>query len=199
MGKALCVEAPCKINVHLRVKDRRSDGFHDLESVFLALSWGDTLRVELVDGEPGDEIRLDAKIPLGEPLPPGRNIIRRAAALFRDRTGFKGALRFTLEKRVPLGAGLGGGSSDGASALLALNALTGAGLSGEVLRGMAERLGSDVPFFLSGGAALVTGRGERIRNIEPPRDIRVVLVNPGFSSGTAEAFRLLDRYREAPD
>ncbi|MDR2028039.1 MAG: 4-(cytidine 5'-diphospho)-2-C-methyl-D-erythritol kinase [Treponema sp.] len=204
------VEAPCKINLHLRVKDRRSDGYHDLESLFLALAFGDTLRFELLEapgGEkrPGEGLYLDCTVPPGgalspEDLPPERNIVRRAVSLFRARTGFDRPLRVRLEKRIPLGAGLGGGSSDAASTLLALNELAETALSGNALEEMAGALGSDVPFFIravgTGGAAFVSGRGERIRSVPGPGDIAVALVNPGFPSGTADAFRLLDRRRE---
>jgi 4-diphosphocytidyl-2-C-methyl-D-erythritol kinase len=211
MRNGLSVAAPCKINLHLRVKGRRSDGYHDLESVFLALSFGDTLYFELGDTSGGDKRSQDCvilpewKIPgeagiPPEALPPERNIVHRAVSLFRTYTGFEKPLRITLEKRIPLGAGLGGGSSDAASTLLALNELAGAHLSGDTLENMAGNLGSDVPFFIrafdTGGAAFVSGRGERIRSIPGPGDIAVVLVNPGFPSGTAEAFRLLDCRRK---
>jgi 4-diphosphocytidyl-2-C-methyl-D-erythritol kinase len=210
MRNVLGIEAPCKINLHLRVKERRSDGYHGLESLFLALAFGDSLRFELAEtpgGEnrPGDCIRLEDAVPGGarifpQDLPPERNIVLRAVSLFRARTGFDRALRIRLEKRIPLGAGLGGGSSDAASTLLALNELAGTALSGEALEEMAGALGSDVPFFIrgadTGGAAFVSGRGERIRPVPGPGDIAVALVNPGFPSGTAEAFRLLDRHRE---
>jgi 4-diphosphocytidyl-2-C-methyl-D-erythritol kinase len=211
MKTSLSVEAPCKINLHLRIKGLREDGFHDLESVFLALAFGDTLHFEVLPGgesggieielqpDPAISDGLSVKPPVcGSPLedlPPEKNIIGRAAALFRERTGFDRPLKARLEKRVPLGAGLGGGSSDGAATLLALNALAEAGLSMEELRALAEQLGSDVPFFLSPGAAFVSGRGERIRPIPTPGGLRVALVCPGFASNTAEAYRLLDTRR----
>jgi 4-diphosphocytidyl-2-C-methyl-D-erythritol kinase len=136
-----------------------------------------------------------------EELPRRDNIVLKAVDLFRARTGFDAPLRIRLEKRIPLGAGLGGGSSDAASTLLALNALRGRmghppPIDGEALRRMAAELGSDVPFFLGGsGAAYVTGRGEHIRPIEGPPDCAVLLVKPGFSSNTAGAFGLLDAHR----
>jgi 4-diphosphocytidyl-2-C-methyl-D-erythritol kinase len=134
---------------------------------------------------------------MGEDLPPERNIVTKAVSLFREKTGYAKPLRIKLEKRVPLGGGLGGGSSDGASALIALNALAEADLSREDLGVMAEKLGSDVPFFLIGGAALVEGRGERIRPLDGPREpLWVVLVNPGFPSETGAAFAKLDAFRE---
>jgi 4-diphosphocytidyl-2-C-methyl-D-erythritol kinase len=212
------LDAPCKINLHLRVKERRPDGFHELESVFLALAFGDTLHVALGEAGEADEFRTD----YGQARPwersPGGifgaingqdNTVLRAATLFRARTGFDRPLRIRLEKRVPLGAGLGGGSSDGAAALLALNALAAqAGhprlLDEAALGRAAAELGSDVPFFLGvladhgapGGAAWVSGRGERILPIPGPRDCVALLANPGFPSNTAEAYRLLDASRD---
>ncbi|MDR1250133.1 MAG: 4-(cytidine 5'-diphospho)-2-C-methyl-D-erythritol kinase [Treponema sp.] len=205
------LDAPCKINLHLRVKERRPDGCHDLESVFLALALGDTLHVELRDAGQADEFVTEDRRSQpsgGEEIPGPDNIVLKAAALFRAKTGFDRGLRIRLEKRVPLGAGLGGGSSDGAAALAALNGLAEqAGhprlLGGTGLRAAAAELGSDVPFFLdlltaggvAGGAAWVTGRGEHIRPVEGPPDCAVLLANPGFPSNTAEAYRLLDLRR----
>jgi 4-diphosphocytidyl-2-C-methyl-D-erythritol kinase len=214
------LDAPCKINLHLRVKERRSDGYHELESVFLALALGDTLHVELGDAGEADEFVAEDRRPRSpgrkgadgfEKIPGPDNIVLKAAALFRARTGFDGALRLRLEKRVPLGAGLGGGSSDGAATLAALNGLAKqAGhprlLDGAELEKAVAELGSDAPFFLSvltaggGGAggrnaAWATGRGEHIRPIEGPPDCAALLANPGFPSNTAAAYRLLDLHR----
>ncbi|MFP3043671.1 4-(cytidine 5'-diphospho)-2-C-methyl-D-erythritol kinase [Treponema primitia] len=198
MRTALSIEAPCKINLHLRVKGRRSDGFHELESIFLALAYGDTLHFELGDAGGADEFLVEDKRPrLGEEIPREGNIVLKALDLFRVRSGLDRPLRIRLEKRIPLGAGLGGGSSDGASTLLALNELAGTPFDKTGLLQAAAELGSDVPFFLLGGAAYVTGRGEHIRPIEGPPEFEVVLVNPGFPSNTAKAFRLLDAHREA--
>jgi 4-diphosphocytidyl-2-C-methyl-D-erythritol kinase len=199
----LTLEAPCKINLHLRVKGLRADGYHGLESVFLALAWGDTLRFDAAKGPGACELIRNCLLPPGElSFPVEQDLAYRAAVLFRERTGFDRALRIELDKRIPLGAGLGGGSSDAATVLLALDRLAGTGLSRAVLGALAASLGSDVPFFLSPGAALVYGRGEELIPLETPRNIRVVLVNPGFPSDTAGAFRLLDREgrgREGPD
>jgi 4-diphosphocytidyl-2-C-methyl-D-erythritol kinase len=192
-------EAPAKINLHLRVKGLRADGYHGLESIFLALAWGDTLRIDALKGPGGCELSRNCFCPPGDlPFPPEQDLAYRAALLFREKTGFDRALRIELDKRIPLGAGLGGGSSDAAAVLLALNRLAGTGLSAAALGALAETLGSDVPFFLSPGTALVYGRGERVIPLDSPRNIRVVLVNPGFSSDTAGAFRLLDAERDGP-
>jgi 4-diphosphocytidyl-2-C-methyl-D-erythritol kinase len=208
------VGAPCKINLHLSVGERRADGYHDLESIFQTLDFGDTLDFDMLDGKGRCDVLVNFFPGAGFQLPPEENIVCRAVSLFRRRTGFDRGLRIRLEKRVPPGGGLGGGSSDAASALAALDILAATGLSLDELRDMALALGSDVPFFLAepppggdasgkpavsragrGGAAWVRGRGERIFPLESPPWL-VVLVNPGFSSPTGEAFRRLDRWRE---
>jgi 4-diphosphocytidyl-2-C-methyl-D-erythritol kinase len=187
----LTIQAPGKINLHLRVKGIRPDGYHNLESIFLALDFGDTLRFTVLD-EPGI---TDIQVSGGGFPPAGENIVDKAVNLFRNETGFNRGLRIYVEKRIPLGGGMGGGSSDAASTLLALNDLSGAGLSAAGLEKMARILGSDVPFFLTGGAAWVSGRGEEIWPLPVPPGLSVALVNPGFFSGTAGAFRLLDASR----
>ena len=189
----LTVTAPAKLNIHLAVLDRRKDGFHNIESVFFALNFGDTLHFELVSGENTAEITMEG---LNFSLPVEKNIIFQALSLFRAKTGFPEGLKIMVEKSIPIGGGLGGGSSDAAAALLALNRLAGSPLSREVLLEMGASLGSDVPFFLyRTPAAWVTGRGERVTPIKAPF-LYFVLVNPGFPSDTAAAFRLLDKYRE---
>ena len=192
------IPAPAKINLHLAVLGRRQDGFHNLESVFLALDFGDTLHFRPISGKNTVEIAMEGEQAANLSLPVEKNIIFRALSLFREKTGFDQGLRITVEKRIPTGGGLGGGSSDAASTLLALNALAGSPLPREALPEMAACLGSDVPFFVhETTAALVTGRGDQIRPLEPPPICRgyFVLVNPGFPSDTAAAFRLLDEHR----
>jgi 4-diphosphocytidyl-2-C-methyl-D-erythritol kinase len=197
MSGSLKIPAPCKINLHLRVGKLRADGYHDLESLFAAVDFGDTLEFEVLKDPGVCEILTDwPSVSIPPSIPPSENIVYKAVSLFRARTGFDRGLRIRLEKRVPLGGGLGGGSSDAAAALKALNLLAGAGLGTEDLREMALNLGSDVPFFLGGGAALVSGRGERIEPIPVPAGLQVLLINPGFPSPTAAAFRRLDRWRE---
>ena len=193
------IEAPGKINLHLAIGNRRTDGYHDLVSVFVSLGFGDTLAFTGLEGDfPRNFTALETTGPFSgaRGLSPGENIVTRAAALFRERTGYSRPLRIALEKRIPPGGGLGGGSSDAASTLLALNALAETRLEDGELAKIGEKLGSDVPFFLSGGAALVTGRGERVQSLGmPPGQLSVVLINPGFSSGTAAAFAKLDEFR----
>ncbi|MCL2831534.1 MAG: 4-(cytidine 5'-diphospho)-2-C-methyl-D-erythritol kinase [Treponema sp.] len=210
--RACTIHAPAKINLHLEIGGVRPDGFHELESLFVCLDFGDDLRFEIVRDKGFVLQTINQKFPAefyGK-----NNLISRAVRVFCEKTGFNEGLQCFLDKKIPLGAGLGGGSSDAASALLALNRLSQKNLSLEKLSEMAVLLGSDVPFFLHGGAAVVKGRGEIIEPLAgsffkqssfiksgPARffgtgGCRVILIKPPFSSDTAEAYRLLDLYRE---
>jgi len=190
----LTVNAPAKVNLHLAVFDKRPDGFHNLESIFLAVDFGDTLHFELISGEKTLKLTMKGSFSADFDLPVEKNIIFRALSLFREKTGFDHGLKISVEKRIPFGGGLGGGSSDAAATLLALNKLAGFPLSREQLLETAAALGSDVPFFIyETAAARVTGRGECIEPLEAPH-LFFVLVNPGFPSDTAAAFRLFDEW-----
>jgi 4-diphosphocytidyl-2-C-methyl-D-erythritol kinase len=189
------VEAPAKINLHLRIGQKRPDGYHELESLFVPLAFGDTLDAELLDGQGPPIIRMEGISGAGR-IRPEENILFKTVSLFREKTAFGRKLNIGVLKRIPLGGGLGGGSSDAAALLAVLNRLSGADLSGEELREIAEKLGSDVPFFLFGGAALAGGRGEKLLPVDFPGGMSVVLVNPGFSSSTAGAYSRLDAYRQ---
>jgi 4-diphosphocytidyl-2-C-methyl-D-erythritol kinase len=195
LSEKLSVFAPAKVNLHLAVKDRRPDGFHDIESVFLAVNFGDTLYFGVLEGENTVEITMEG---LNFHIPTEKNIIFKAVSLFRARTGFNQGIKIKVEKRIPAGGGLGGGSSDAAAALLALNEIAGLPCRRDILLEMAASLGSDVPFFIhKTPTALVTGRGEIISPINAPM-LFLVLVNPGFPSDTAAAFKLLDETRISP-
>ncbi len=191
MRDGIVVAAPCKINLHLRILGRRADGFHELESVFQALSLADELRFESLKERSVCDLRMEGHVP------PERNIVFKAISAFRSHTGYDAGLRVTVKKRIPMGAGLGGGSSDAAATLFALDLLAGTGLDRDSLHALATGLGSDVPFFLDGGTAMVSGRGEVVKPVEGRSDYVVVLVNPAFPSDTARAFRLLDEARSS--
>lgn len=191
MCESIRVDAPCKINLHLRVLRRRIDGFHDIESVFQLISVADGLSVS-VTGMAG-ECRVTS--PLMEL--PAVNTVTRAIEAFRAETGIADGIAVDLEKRVPAGAGLGGGSSDAAATLIALDRLFATRLSSETLGSLAARIGSDVPFFLAGGAAIVEGRGERVTPVEARNDLYGVLLSPSVHSSTAEAYGLVDAWQEA--
>jgi 4-diphosphocytidyl-2-C-methyl-D-erythritol kinase len=180
------VKAPAKLNLFLRVVGRRADGFHELETVFQWIDLADELTFVS-----GDELRLTGGC---EAAPPGpENLVLRAAAALREATGFRGGASIHLEKRVPVGAGLGGGSSDAAAALVALNRLWDLGLGAAKLAELAAGLGSDVPFALWGGTALGRGRGEILEALATP-PLWFVLVRPPFAVVTARAYTL---YRPA--
>ena len=191
------IEAPCKINLHLEIKEKREDGFHSLESLFAPLDFGDTLRFECAGDEGQLELSMDWETEEDSVsgIPLEANLVFRSVSLFRERTGYEKGLRIHVTKRIPVGAGLGGGSSDAASSLLALNSLAKNPLSTQELSQMAALLGSDVPFFLSGGAAFVGGRGEIVEPVKIPGGLWVILEKPPFSSETGSAFALLDRAR----
>jgi 4-diphosphocytidyl-2-C-methyl-D-erythritol kinase len=191
MPKTVHTSAPCKLNLHLRVLAKRGDGFHDIESVFQLISLADGLSVSIGGGS-GDIRVVCPKMAL-----PAENTVSRAITLFREETGIRDSVTVELDKRVPSGAGLGGGSSDAASTLRSLDALCGTQLPDEVMHRMARRIGSDVPFFLTGGAAIVTGRGELIEPLPSRNDLFGVLIWPGVHSSTAEAYGLVDSFQEA--
>lgn len=188
---------PGKVNLFLAVTGRRSDGFHDLVSLMAPLDVGDRLRLTLA---PGEGIHLGCNDP-GLPCDQ-RNLVWQAAEAFRRRHPFSGSLRIELEKRLPAGAGLGGGSSDAAGLLRGLNRLLGSPLSGEDLHVLAASLGSDCPFFLQSQAAVARGRGERLSFLpekvrERLRGTRLLLVKPSFPIATAWAYGAFAKGPEA--
>lgn len=189
MTDTVHISAPCKINLHLRVLDARPDGYHDIESVFQLVSLADELSVS-ISGEKGTCEVVSPWMEL-----PAVNTVTSAVARFRELTGINAGVRVELLKRVPSGAGLGGGSSDAAATLVSLDRLFGTNASQADLAALAAMIGSDVPFFLTGGAAVVEGRGERIASIRARTDLTGVLVWPNVASPTGKAYGLVDRYR----
>jgi 4-diphosphocytidyl-2-C-methyl-D-erythritol kinase len=182
MTGPLRARCPAKVNLVLRVLGRRADGFHELRTVFQAIDLWDTLDVE---PGPGIELRCDTP-----GIPSDRtNLVVRAAEALRDAAGRPdlGAC-LTLRKGIPAGGGLGGGSSDAAGALLLLARFWNLRVRGSELARIAARLGSDVPFFLTGGTALGTGRGERIRSLPFAGSRPLVLGIPPFPTSTGEVY-----------
>ncbi len=197
MTEAARVAAPAKVNLALGVVGERDDGYHELVSLFLRVGLADELAVEPVSD--AGENTTDSLTVEGDPdCPVAGNLVLRAAALVRERTGGAVPARaLRLTKRVPVAAGLGGGSSDAASALVLLAAEWGVALPLDALRELALVIGSDVPFFTSGApAALVTGRGETIRPLPPVRgNPGILLVLPADRLSTADVFAAWDRIR----
>ena len=175
--------APAKINLYLHILGRRPDGFHELETLIAPISLGDTLEIDLIPG--GIEFTCsDPALGNGQ-----NNLAARAARLFLDEFQPGVGVRIHLEKKVPVGAGLGGGSSDAAAVLLSLRKLTGVGCSDAKLGELAARLGSDVPCFIHGGAAICRGRGEIIEPVKLPERLQGLLVHPGFEVSTPWAYQ----------
>jgi 4-diphosphocytidyl-2-C-methyl-D-erythritol kinase len=186
--KPLTLESPAKINLGLWVGRRRPDGFHDIVSVLAPIELHDTITIR--PAEAGIRVSTDSKAAPGGPT----NLAYKAAEAFFFATGSKAGCRIQIRKRIPVGGGLGGGSSNAAMALLGLNRLYGSPLSGLRLRAIAIKLGSDVPFFLAGGACVARGRGEKLRRIRLPR-LDVVLCLPDIKVPTAWAYAELDKSR----
>jgi 4-diphosphocytidyl-2-C-methyl-D-erythritol kinase len=164
--------SPAKINLYFRVHRRRPDGFHEVSTIIQAISLGDTLRVAL--RQQSDQLLCKhSEVPLDE-----TNLILRAADLFRKMTGLSAFFTFDLEKVIPLQAGLGGGSSNAATALWAMNHLLKTNISDEELSAPSAELGSDVPFFFSSGRAYCEGRGERVTSVDPVASQKLYLAHP---------------------
>jgi 4-diphosphocytidyl-2C-methyl-D-erythritol kinase len=188
---AVELEAPAKVNLFLHVLDREPSGYHNLRTLFQSLELADRVRVELASS-PGVALEvtgLDAG-------PPRENLVRKAADAYLDAAGQAAGVRIRLEKRIPVGGGLGGGSSDAAATLRALDLLFPGAVPPPDLIEIAARLGSDVPFFLCGSPlALGAGRGERLTPLEPLPAADVILAVPPVSVSTAWAYGALDRRR----
>ncbi len=175
--------SPAKINLFLEVIGRRPDGYHEIESVMQLVDLCD--RVHLTRKPRGIQVSV-----IGAELPSGRgNLAYKAAALLMETAGLRGGIHIRLEKRIPVAGGLGGGSSNAAAVLAGLNRLYDLGHSRESLQELGASLGSDVPFFLSDGLALASGRGEVLTHLEPWPPRWLVLANPGVPISTAWAYR----------
>lgn len=178
--------SPAKVNLYLAVTGRRADGFHDLVSVAAPLEFGDTLVAEAAAGFSLECDRPDVPVD-------GSNLILKAAAAFAATTGWRGGAHFKLTKRIPLGAGLGGGSSNAVAALRALNQLAGGVATDAQLAAMAAELGSDCALFLHNAPVVMRGRGERVEALPAAaaqrlHGRRVLLFKPGFGISTPWAY-----------
>jgi 4-diphosphocytidyl-2-C-methyl-D-erythritol kinase len=175
------VPAPAKLNLFLHITGRRADGYHLLQSVFVLVDWHDVLHFEL---RPGAALSRED---IGTPVP-ADDLVLQAARALQAATGCTAGAHVVLDKRLPAQAGMGGGSSDAASCLLALNRLWGTGLSLPQLESIGLALGADVPFFLRGHDAWVEGIGERITPVDVP-PARFLVVKPAAGLDTATIFR----------
>lgn len=180
------LRALAKLNLDLRVLHKRTDGYHELRTIFQTISLADAIEVEFRPGR-GRRIDLESQVEIPD------NLIVRAAEMVMDATGAKGEVRFRLSKRIPLGGGLGGGSTDAAAVLLALPVLAGKRLKLETLLDLGRKLGSDVPFFLLGGTAVGLGRGTELYPLPDYPGGAGLLVASGVHVSTAEAYSALGR------
>ena len=191
MPDAVGIAAPAKVNLRLCVLAREVSGFHSLETLFCGISLADTLDIRF--GAKGIKLCVEAEQNLG---PPERNLCVQAAERFFSELRRPPAVEIMLHKRIPAAAGLGGGSSNAAATLRALNHLHGAPLPPHALLRLGAELGSDVPFFLSGSPyALAWGRGERLLSLPPLPPRPLLVVHPGESMPTSEAFRRIAEQR----
>jgi 4-diphosphocytidyl-2-C-methyl-D-erythritol kinase len=182
---AIVLRSPAKINLFLEVTGRRPDGYHDLESVMQLVDLCDEVRLT----PRAEGIRVAVT---GAELPVDRgNLAYRAAALLLEAAGVPGGVEIALTKRIPIAAGLGGGSSNAAAVLAGVNRLFGLGKSPAILQALGTELGSDVPFFLGGALALATGRGEVLTPLTPWGPRWLVIANPGIPIATARVYGLL--------
>ena len=191
---ALWTEAHAKINLTLDVTGKREDGYHTIRSVLQTVTLCDRIALT-VTGEGTTRLSCDRpELSCG-----AENTVRRAAEVFFARTGIKnGGAAFTIEKRIPWRAGLGGGSADAAAALRLLNDCFGTGLNSEALCEIGLMVGADVPFCLLGGTMLAQGAGEKLTPLPPLSPCGIVVCKPSAGTGTREAYEELDRSGAGP-
>ncbi len=183
---ALLLRAPAKINWFLLVLSKREDGFHNIMSLMQCIRLYDDLIFEHADTI---ELESDLTIPVKD------NLVHKAASLLKHYTSYRKGIKITLKKSIPIGAGLGGGSSDAAYTLSGLNLLWGLGLNNRDLSSIGAEIGSDVPFFLNSPVAIVEGRGERVSPLKIDSSIDILLVNPFISISSAWAYASFDKLR----
>ncbi len=186
------VFAPAKINLSLRILGQRADGFHEIETSIAPVSLCDKIDIEK-QGRWIDFSCDDPSVPGGD-----ENLVVRAAKTFFEVTKLKGGVSIRLQKKIPHGAGLGGGSSDAASTLLALNQLFETNLPREALAKMAETIGSDVPFFIFQSAAICKGRGELVVATKLCEPLSILLLKPNFGVPTVDAYSRWQNSRKLP-
>ncbi|MGI8820779.1 MAG: 4-(cytidine 5'-diphospho)-2-C-methyl-D-erythritol kinase [Chthoniobacterales bacterium] len=188
------LRAPAKINLSFRILSRRGDGFHEIETVMAPITLSDGLTIRRAPIKSGIAFVCDdPTLPTGED-----NLVVRAARSFFRAAQIEPAVRIELQKKIPHGAGLGGGSSDAATVLLGLERLFGTTLGNQTRLELAAALGSDVPFFLCEGAALCRGRGEQVTAIDLADQLPLLLLKPGFGVPTPSAYARWSSSRALP-
>jgi 4-diphosphocytidyl-2-C-methyl-D-erythritol kinase len=177
------INSPAKVNLRLEVLSRRPDGYHDIRTVMVPISLSDTLRISPKRDKGIDLTCSRKELPVDD-----RNLAYKACLLIIDATGTPWGFRIQIEKKIPVAAGLGGGSSNAASTLIGVNKLLGAPLTRPTLMKLAEKLGADVPFFVFGRPALATGIGERLEILPGLPSLWFLLVHPGIPISTRWAY-----------
>ncbi|MBE0567408.1 MAG: 4-(cytidine 5'-diphospho)-2-C-methyl-D-erythritol kinase [Krumholzibacteria bacterium] len=189
VGRTVALQAPAKVNLHLEVLRRRHDGYHDIETVLQAVALFDAVRATLHEAFPGGEPLIDLTVDGDVPVPADEsNLCWRAARHFCRATGVSGRLSLHLDKRIPAGAGLGGGSADAAAVLAACDRLFGTGLDPADLEKLGSGLGSDVPFFVRGGTQLGRGRGTLLTPLPTVRTGQFLIIKPPFELITSDVY-----------
>jgi 4-diphosphocytidyl-2-C-methyl-D-erythritol kinase len=185
------IRAPAKINLRLRVEGKRSDGYHLIDSIMVPVSLYDEIEIAKVKKDQTKRTSEKLTVICDHPLVPQgrRNLVYRAASLLMRKTGVDVGLRIQIRKRIPVGAGLGGGSSDAAATMVALNHLLGLNLSIKELQRLSLPLGADVPFFIDGRPARARGVGERLARLGKLPPLWSVILYPGFSVSTASVYK----------
>ncbi len=178
--------SPAKVNLFLRVLDKRPDGYHEISSLMQPVSLYDEIFIVAKDGE-GVSISCSGISVPDDPT----NLAAQAAQAILEATGVRKKIAITIRKHIPVGAGLGGGSSNAATVLMALNGMFEARFDDAALMAMGAKLGSDVPFFILKSAAIASGRGEKLEKVKLP-NYYYILINPGFEVSTAWAYRNFD-------
>jgi len=193
LGSAeVVLQAPAKVNLHLEVIRRRHDGYHEIETVLQAVELFDTVRVALFQRFPGGPPRLDLHVMPTQAAPGDEaNLCWQAARLFCDRQCVSAHLHIDLEKNIPVGAGLGGGSSDAVAVLMACDRLFGTKLETAQLESLAAELGSDCPFFIRGGTMLARGRGTLLTPLPLIRSGHFLIVKPHIELNTSQVYGAL--------
>ncbi|MBX3194787.1 MAG: 4-(cytidine 5'-diphospho)-2-C-methyl-D-erythritol kinase [Schumannella sp.] len=192
-GRTVHVKAPGKVNVFLKVGQVLDDGYHDVAIAYQAVSLYEDVQVSEADDF---SVELTGTVELSRVPTDGANLAITAARLLAAKTGYRGGARIRIDKHVPVTGGMGGGSADAAATLLACDALWGTELSRDELHELARKLGADVPFALTGGTAIGTGRGDELSPALAQGSFSWVLALADFGLSTPEVYRELDLHRE---
>ena len=188
----MLINSCAKINLCLKIGKRLKSGYHNIVSVMQLIQLHDRISFEILNE---DKIAIESN---NKALENKNNLAYKAALLLKNKLGVKKGVKITIEKNIPIAAGLGGGSSNAASTLIALNKMWGLNQSDKKLAGFAIEIGSDVPFFIAGKASLVEGIGEKVKPLKKSTSINIVLVNQGINVSTEWAYKEFDKHKSKP-